>query len=187
MMTDFLLRFFHIVPAIFLAGGVFFMWIAVLPALGTLNDDTRESLMTAVRGRWSKVVMACTALLLATGIVNGVTNMTRYEFQGAPGNQYGILVAVKLLLALAIFFVTAVLGGRSSLAEKFRQKLQFWMTVNTVLLLALIVIASTMKISKRQPKAENAALSRQVDLSPSTDRIASSFVDLEADASARQF
>ena len=123
-------------------------------ALGTVNDETRESLLAAVRGRWSKVVMACTALLLVTGIWNAVSNMMAYEFDGFPGKQYHLLVAIKLILALAIFFLTAVIGGRSSLAEKFRQKLPFWMAVNTGLLLGLIVVASSMKISQREPRPE---------------------------------
>ena len=126
------------------------MWVALLPALGTVSDETRESLLSAVRGRWSKVVMACTLLLLVTGIWNTVRNMIAFQFDG----PYHLLVAIKLFLALAIFFLTAVIGGRSPLAEKFRTKLPFWMAVNTGLLLGLIVVASSMKISQREPKPE---------------------------------
>ncbi len=126
------------------------MWVTLLPALATVSDETRESLLSAVRGRWSKVVMACTLLLLVTGIWNAVRNMIAFQFDG----PYHLLVAIKLFLALAIFFLTAVIGGRSSLAEKFRTKLPFWMAVNTGLLLGLIVVASSMKISQREPKPE---------------------------------
>ncbi len=157
MLMDLVLRLLHIVPAIFLAGGVFFMWIALVPALGSVNEEARETLFSAVRGRWSKVVMACTALLLVTGIINAVMNIKNFQFDGVPGDQYHMLVALKLFLALGIFFVTAVIGGRSPLAEKFRQKLPFWMMVNTVLLLALLLVASSMKISHRTPKSDNAA------------------------------
>jgi len=155
MAMDLVLRLLHIIPAIFLAGGVFFMWVTLLPALRSVNDETRESLLSAVRGRWSKVVMACTGLLLVTGIWNAVRNMIAFQFDG----PYHVLVAIKLFLALAIFFLTAVLGGRRPLAEKLREKLPFWMAVNTGLLLGLIVIASSMKISPRDPKPEREPVS----------------------------
>ena len=151
MLVDLILRLLHIVPAIFLAGGVFFMWSALIPALGTVTDDARQAILDAVRGKWAKLVMACSGLLLVTGLVNAVRNIVAYEYVGAP---YHIFVTLKLILAFAIMFITARLSGRSQGAEKFREKLPFWMSVNTALLFVLIVVASTMRVTDRVPKVD---------------------------------
>jgi uncharacterized membrane protein len=151
MLVDLILRLLHIVPAIFLAGGVFFMWSALIPALGTVTDDARQAILDAVRGKWAKLVMACSGLLLVTGLINAVRNIVAYEYVGAP---YHIFVTLKLILALAIMFITARLSGRSQGAEKFREKLPFWMSVNTALLFVLIVVASTMRVTDRVPKVD---------------------------------
>jgi uncharacterized membrane protein len=157
--VDLLLRLFHILPAIFLAGGVFFMWCALLPALTGVSEDTRKTVLDAVRGKWSKVVMATSGLLLVTGLINAVINIKAYEYTGGP---YHVYVLLKLLLALGIMFITAKLSGRSEGAAKFREKLPFWMTVTTGLLFALILIASTMKVTTKVPKVEQAEVPAQV-------------------------
>lgn len=138
--VDLLLRLLHIVPAIFLAGGIFFMWGALLPALNGVAEDTRKTVLDAVRGKWAKIVMATSGLLLVTGLINFVRNASEY----AP--TYHILGTVKLLLALGIMFIAARLAGRSAGAEKFRERIGHWMTITTGLLFALILLASMMRV-----------------------------------------
>ena len=154
MFVDLVLRLLHIVPAVFLAGGIFFMWSTLIPALGTLTEDARSAASAAIRGKWAKVVMAASGLLLVTGIINAFRNILAYEYTSAP---YHLFVLLKLLLAVAIMFVTARLSGRSAGAEKFREKTSFWMTVNTVLVLVLITVASAMRVTDRVPKTDDAA------------------------------
>lgn len=167
VLIDWLLRLLHIIPAIFLAGGVFFMWATLLPALNSVNDDTRESVLAAVRGKWSKIVMASTGLLLVTGLVNAVSAIKAYSFEPP---LYHVLVLVKLLLAMGIFYITAVIGGRSKTAEKFRQRLSYWLGVNTALLIVLILVASLMRVSPRTPKpTEEPAVTASVSLSQDLD------------------
>ena len=153
-MLDLLLRLMHIFAAIFLAGGVFFMWCALVPALGLLGAEDRASLEARIRASWSKVVMTTSGLLLLSGLVNAVRIILANEFP--PGSVYHALVAIKLLLALAIFWITATLSGRSEGAEKFRQKMPFWLNVNAILLICLICVASVMKTSERVPKTADA-------------------------------
>ena len=152
MIVNLLARLLHIVPAIFLAGGVFFMWCALLPALRGMSEDTRKTVLDAVRGKWAKVVMATSGFLLLSGLYNFVNNAKSFEYQGGP--IYHILGMVKLLLALGIMFITARLSGRSAGAEKFREQLGKWMTVTTGLLFALILLASTMRTIDKTPKLD---------------------------------
>jgi len=149
MLLDLALRLLHIVPALFLGGGILFMWSALIPALGSVSDEARASVSDAVRGKWAKIVMACSGILVITGLINAVRNILAFEYTAAP---YHLFVTVKLVLAIAIMFISARLSGRSESAAKFREKISFWMSVNTALLLVLVLIASTMKVSPRIPK-----------------------------------
>jgi len=142
------LRLFHILPAVFLAGGVLFMWSSMLPGLRTLDEESRRVAFSAVRGKWAKVVMICSALLIVTGLYNAVQNIIDYKY----AIPYHAFVFLKLVLGIAIMFITARLSGRSASAEKFREKMPFWMTVNATLVVVLIVIASTMRVSDKTPK-----------------------------------
>jgi uncharacterized membrane protein len=156
MVIDWALRLVHIFSAIFLAGGVFFLWWVLVPALGSVSHEQREAVEGRVRGRWSLVVMITSALLLVGGLINAVLAIRRYEFPDSP--SYHLLVAVKIVLALAVFWITAVLAGRSATAERFRQKLPFWMNVNALLVAILICVASWMKVMEHQPRAERASV-----------------------------
>src|SRR6056297_3606501 len=117
---ELVLRLLHIVPAIIAAGGVFFMWIALAPSLNSIEDESRAKLMESIRTRWSKVVAACSGLLLASGLYNAIAIILAYEFVGFPGKLYHGMVLLKLLLALGVFFISSVLAGRSDMAKRFR-------------------------------------------------------------------
>lgn len=134
------LRFLHILSAIILLGGTFFLRFA----LGSASASSVPSW----RPGWSRLVMITSGLLLISGLVNAVRNIIRYDFD-VP---YHGLVAVKLLLGLAMFFISAVIAGRSSLAEKFREKMMFWLNVNILLGLLTIAVAGYMRFSVRTPK-----------------------------------
>lgn len=156
------LRLLHILPAVFLAGGIFFMWSSLHPGLASVDDTTRKSVDAAVRSKWAKIVMICSALLLVSGLINAVRNIMAFEY----ATPYHLFVTAKLVLAFAIMFITARLGGRSQSAEKFREKAGTWLSVNALLVVILIVIASTMRVSDKTPKPpkdiESAAI-QQVD------------------------
>ena len=145
-----LLRLLHIIPAIFLAGGIFFMWTSLLPAAGSVSDDAKANLLDGVRKRWSKVVMASSGLLLASGLYNFVMNAMAYDYAGGP--LYHILGTIKLLLALGIMFLVARLSGKSESAAKFRERQAHWVMITTMLVFGVIVLASTMRTLDKTPK-----------------------------------
>ena len=51
------LRWGHILSAIFLMGGTFFMRVALLPAMAELPEKEREEMADRVRGPWATAVM----------------------------------------------------------------------------------------------------------------------------------
>ena len=146
---DLLLRWIHIWFAIVLVGGTFFWRVAVLSALDMAPESSREPIQSSLRPRWSRWVMLASGVLLISGLINAVSIIKRNDFDGGT---YHMLVAVKLLLALMIFWISARLVGRSSGAEKFRQRLRFWLNVNVALAVLLVCVAGVMKLSTRTPK-----------------------------------
>jgi uncharacterized membrane protein len=169
MGLELLLRYLHIYSAVLLAGGFLFLWLVFEPAVRGVAETERNALLERIRGRWSKVVMLTTLLLLVSGLVNAVRFIKAYDFTGFPGGLYHFLVALKLVLALAVFFISATLVGRSENARRFREKLGFWLMVNGLLMVVLVAIGGLMKVSTREPKTNPAtatapAVPSQADL-----------------------
>ena len=152
MLLELALRWLHIISAVALVGGCFFMRFAGLPGLNAITDaDQRESAAARMRTAWSKIVMGTSGLLLISGLVNVMRIIGTYgsNFDG----PYHALVGIKLLLALSVFALSAILSGRSTLAQQLRQKESLWLTVNLLLAIGVICLAGYMKQIDRTPKA----------------------------------
>jgi uncharacterized membrane protein len=160
-----ILRYMHILGAIALMGGTIFMRFALRPVVVGLPPETRTALHEQVRGRWSKFVMFASALLLISGITN-LALAGKYDFQPIAGmaKGYHMVVGVKFLLALPIFFIAALMTGRSSLAKKVQANAELWMNVNLTLALVMVLIGGYLKFVGRTPKTqaagETAAITR---------------------------
>jgi len=145
----------HILGAIALMGGTIFVRFALAPTVVTLDPATKQAIHDQVRSKWSKFVMLAAALLLISGIVN-LGLAARYEYERVFGMSYHMIVGIKFILALPIFFVASVLAGRSEMAKKFQANAKMWMNFNLALALVMVLIGGTLKFVKRQPKAQKA-------------------------------
>jgi uncharacterized membrane protein len=146
-----ILRYMHILGAIALMGGTIFMRFALRPAIGTIAPDAKMALHEQVRGRWAKVVMLATLLLLVSGITN-LALASQYRFDPVFGLSYHMVVGIKLLLALPIFFIAAVVMGRSGLAKRMQANAETWMNVNLALALVMVLIGGALKFVGRERK-----------------------------------
>lgn len=156
------LRYMHILGAIMLMGGTIFMRFALAPVVAGLDAAAKASLHEQVRSRWSKFIMLASGLLLVSGIVN-LALAARYQYEPVLGVlNYNMVVGIKFLLALPIFFFAAMLAGRSASAKKFQASAITWMNVNLVLAILMVLIGGTLKFVKREPKqpAATAAAAR---------------------------
>ena len=137
-------RFAHVLAGIVLVGGIVFLRCVLVPS------DEREAsdLLQSVRNRWSRLVMMATALLLLSGFYNLVIIVKNYE---VPGIYHG-LFGIKFLLALFVFIVAALLSGRTEAAERFRQRAKGWLNACVVAAVALVAIASVMRMMEKTPK-----------------------------------
>src|SRR5258705_4754295 len=109
-----ILRYMHILGAIMLMGGTIFMRFALRPVVVQMQPEAKANLHEEVRRRWAKFVMLATLLLLVSGITN-LALAARYEYEPVFGmpKGYHIVVGIKFLLALPIFFIALILMGRT--------------------------------------------------------------------------
>jgi uncharacterized membrane protein len=148
-----ILRYMHILGAITLMGGTIFMRFALRPVVVAMPPETKAATHEQVRSRWSKFVMLATLLLLISGIAN-LALAGRNEFEPLLGmpKGYHMVVGIKLLLALPIFFIAAILSGRSDLAKRLQANAELWMNVNLTLALVMVLIGGMLRFVERRPK-----------------------------------
>ena len=146
-------RWLHIIPAIILVGGTLFMRFSLVPTADESNASAE--LRESIRRRWSKLVMISVLFLLISGLYN--TAMKAIGFELSP--LYNGLLGLKILLALAVFYLTAVLSGRSKTAQKFRERETHWLNILCALMIAIVLIAGYMKMSSAgfDPKEDSGA------------------------------
>lgn len=145
-------RWLHIIPATVLVGGTVFMRFALLPAASD-KDEKTSAFLADVRSRWAKLVMISALFLILSGTFNVVYIMMSYEL---PAGKYHGLLTGKIVLALAIFFLSSILAGRSDAAKHWQEKEVKWLTINMLLAIVLVCMAGMMKFTDRTPK-ENAS------------------------------
>lgn len=148
----YVLRILHIIAAVVLGGGIVYQRLVVLPSLKAAGKDPAEFLANA-RKSWSPLVGICALVLIAGGLFNFILTNRAFDLP----KIYHPLFGVKFLLALAVIFIASVLSGRTSLADKFRAKAQFWLSVNLMLIVVIVLLASAMRTLPKPPKAPAAA------------------------------
>src|SRR5262249_26089939 len=87
----------------------------------------------------------------------------RFEYEPIFGmaKGYHMVVGIKFLLALPIFFIAALMTGRTNLAKKIQNNAEFWMNLNLTLALVMVLLAGLLKFVHRKPKggpADHAAV-----------------------------
>ncbi|MEX0793240.1 MAG: hypothetical protein WD045_08900 [Pirellulaceae bacterium] len=147
---DLLLRWGHILPAVLLAGGTWYMVLALRPAVSEMEEAQQAAFKDSLRRRWSKVVMACSGLLLLSGLVVLVKMAMTFEF---PQGYYHAVGGLKFLLALVVFFIASLLTGKSENAQKFRESEGKWLKLNAVLALTIVLMGGLLRVADRTPKS----------------------------------
>ena len=147
------LRWLHVLSAVTMVGGVFYMRLAVLPATETLPEEQRGPFGGAMRRAWAKWVMISVALLLVTGLVNMIMTPKYNDFDTEQGKKlYSMLVGIKFVLALPVFFLISTLNGRSANADRFREKQGLWLNLAAALCILIICIAGFVRFIPRSAK-----------------------------------
>jgi uncharacterized membrane protein len=145
-----LFRWMHILAAVTAAGGTIFMRLALLPAMATLGDEPRKKLHEQIRSRWLVPVIVSIAFLLVSGLYNYVVMIQRYDLRALK--FYHPLIGTKILLALGVFFIASALVGRGKATEPMRANRKFWLTLNAVLVVIVILISGVLRTAEKKLK-----------------------------------
>ena len=158
-LLDLILRWMHIFGAIMLVGSTIYMRCVYVPAKLQSGEEPGQAYSECQRTLWSRLVMIASAQLLFSGIVNLVLIVKANDFDKTEfyGISYHMLLGIKFLIAMVVLFLAAVIAGRSSLAQKLRQKERTWLTINMVLAIIVVCLAGVMRIVPRSPKSETSS------------------------------
>ncbi|MCH2115034.1 MAG: hypothetical protein MK171_09020 [Pirellulales bacterium] len=132
-------RALHILAAIILLGGLFYIRTVLAPA----GDQACFAGRRAIWARWAGIA---SGLLLVTGIYNFLTINNQVKADGNTLERaYHMMFGVKFLLALLLMFLAAVLAGKTDLAERFRSQMGKWLNISWVVGLAIVIIAALLR------------------------------------------
>jgi uncharacterized membrane protein len=149
-------RILHILGAIILVGGLFYLRAVLLPlpyrvgpAEGSSN--TADALFGGRRAAWAMWVGIATLLLLVTGLWNYLQIIRMHE-KLPP--SYHMLAGIKMLLGLALFLLAALLAGRSAAAQALRRKFRFWLNICLILGILTVIMGSVLRTYPRTIKVD---------------------------------
>jgi uncharacterized membrane protein len=146
-------RICHILGAIILVGGLFYIRFILSPVDTPPGTAPVDRLFGGRRAAWAKWVGIATALLLVTGLFNYIMIIKQYE-KMAP--SYHMIAGIKMLAAVIVFLLAALLAGRTSAADALRQKWKFWLSTCLAIGVLTAVLGSFLRTYPRTTKMENA-------------------------------
>lgn len=151
-----LFRWLHILAAIILVGGTVFLRVAIVPSMS--RQDDLEGWFGPLRTGWSRLVMLSVLFLLVSGLYNTYLKAVSFELSGSI---YLMLLTIKIVLGLVIFFLVSVLSGRSQRAVKFRSQGAKWYNITIAAMVLLICIAGYMKMMPLPTESEAELLGKR--------------------------
>jgi len=144
IILDAMSRFAHVGTAIVVLGGSIFMRFVLMPAANQLPTEAHDQLRAAVLAKWKRFVHGGIAVFLLSGFYNYMRLMP-----GHRGDKlWHMLIGIKMLLALVVFFLASALVGKSKAFEGLRQQRAKWLGIVIFLSLVIVGISSFLKIRK---------------------------------------
>jgi len=134
------MQWIHLMAAVITLGGVAFLVLIMMPALGVLNAEQRAALSKAVgeRFRWA----SWSAILLL--LVSGAYNIRRYYWE-EPWDRAWTLLAAKMVLAFLLFAIVLTLTLPFERFAILRARQQKWYLVALIAGILVVVISAYLR------------------------------------------
>jgi uncharacterized membrane protein len=142
-----LARWLHILSAALAIGVPIFIRFVLMPARQRLDEPQRAILHEAIMARWRVFVYVMIVVFLATGFWTflGVARWRSPLFNGQDKFRYHLLIGIKIVIALGMFFISSALAGRSAALAGMRRNAQLWISILILLGLAIVVISGVLR------------------------------------------
>ena len=144
-------RVCHILGAIILIGGVFYIRTIISPTSTAPGTAPVDQLFGGRRAAWAKWVGIATGLLIFSGFFNFYMIMKQNERMAW---SYNMIFGLKFIAAVVVFALAALLAGRTSIAEALRQKWRMWLGVCLAVSILTVALGSVLKSYPRTKKAD---------------------------------
>lgn len=141
-------RVLHVLGAIILVGGLFYLWAVVRPSAANGGTASADQFFGGHRATWAKWVGITSGLLLATGLWNFVQMVKTYEI----ATSYHMMGGIKILLSLVLMALAALLAGRTAIADTIRQKWRLWLSLTLIIGVLIVAVGGIMRTYKREEK-----------------------------------
>ncbi|GMU24508.1 MAG: hypothetical protein AMXMBFR13_45820 [Phycisphaerae bacterium] len=139
-------RWLHLAAVIVAIGGTVFIRFVLHPSSrAALSQDTHAALRQVLIRRWARFVHTCILFIILSGTYNAIVQFPLHKpVEGEPP-LYHILFGIKLLLALALFFIAIAVTGRSLAFEGMRRQMPRWLAVNAAIAAVIVLISNVLK------------------------------------------
>jgi len=131
-------RWLHILSASLALGVPIYVRFVLMPALSQLDESQRGAFREALHARWRIFVHVMIVIFLATGFWTFLGAKRWSTFEPDAKFRYHLLFGIKLIIALAMFFISSALAGRSAALAGIRTNAKTWLGV--LILLGLLVV-----------------------------------------------
>ena len=111
-----IMRWLHIGGAIILIGAPFFIRLFLLPALSGEDPARRDAILDRINKPWRMFL----GIVILFQIISGVYWLLAVVNIKTQPPAYQILLTIKLLAALGLFFLLSVLAGRAARTKRLR-------------------------------------------------------------------
>jgi uncharacterized membrane protein len=144
-------RVCHILGAIVLVGGLFYIRFVLSPVNAPPGTAPVDQLFGGRRAAWAKWVGIATALLLISGLFNYVMVIKQHD---RLASSYHMIAGLKMLSAIAVFLLAALLAGRTAVADALREKWRLWLNVCLAIAILTVVLGSFLRSYPRTLKVD---------------------------------
>jgi uncharacterized membrane protein len=141
-------RVLHILGAIILVGGLFYLRMIVAPSISAANGALADAWFGGRRAAWAKWVGIATLVVLVTGFFNYYETVKTYDL----ASSYHMIAGIKILLALVVIFLASLIAGRSPAADQLRQRMKFWLGVCLLTGILVVILGSVLRSYPHTPK-----------------------------------
>lgn len=133
-------RALHLLFAIVLGGGVFYM-------RSVLAHSGPDACFAGRREVWARWVMVASAFLLASGLYNFMTIVRASKVAGAEPlpSTYHMFFGIKFLLGILVMFIVSLVAGKTAAAEKARANLSRWLNIAWTSVMAIVILGAMMR------------------------------------------
>ena len=140
-------RWLHIVSATLALGVPIYVRFVLSPALQGADEAARTAVQEGIARRWRIWVHVLIVVFLATGFYTYLV-VARWRSDAYPPElrgRYHMLLGIKIVIALAIFFIASALAGRSAAFASIRANAKTWLNILVVLGLVLVAISNVVR------------------------------------------